>query len=432
MIPYSLLMIKIKWNDSHELEVRALDLWANGFSFRVDEPRRADFEIKPALICCNFLNYRQGLYEKAEFSDFELREIKNSGYAACGAAVYEAVTEDETFAGLSAALSKEYLNYIRIRQNCGEQEILEQMTGQKMENDFSDSIGSWREKKTAENISWEGELLGCELAAVADSPEMTEKFLEMSKADFAAAYWRANALENHPISRQDITHVYIGSQFCPFKIPDSRTLGKIYEKAGKAAVLCLPPMTFSMTERFRKIVSGLEDGVEVVVNDIGALLMIKESGKHLKITAGVLLNKRKKDPRTEYAFGSRTSAYSSIDSQVYEEYLRSMGVSMISYEAGTEFKVSQLGGAMHLPLYQTNTSTFCTLKAAVEKGSRGLQLPSDSCQYHCSDHSFLYPDGSNIVGIGNSLFGCSMRELNDVKLLNGLIKHGVRRLVVRL
>ena len=179
--------------------------------------------------------------------------------------------------------------------------------------------------------------------------------------------------------------------------------------------------------------SSYRDKLEVVINDFGISLLIEEMGKmgNFAFTMGVLLNKRKKDSRMMISDNSQTS----VNAEFYQKYLEQrFKITGISYEAcgyAISFADRTCKNILHLPLYQTNTSGFCTTYAICKNGERSKQETVKKCPHYCESCQIEYVENQNIRYRFNSLFGESMKELNDFEYLRAITKNDVDRLVIR-
>ena len=150
---------------------------------------------------------------------------------------------------------------------------------------------------------------------------------------------------------------------------------------------------------------------------------------------GVLLNKRKKDPRMAYKLGDRTLfEQNSVHAAFYREYLKEeFRMERYEWESCGDTstrKFPEGKNSMHLPFYQTNTSQYCPLYAACTEGSRGAQVPIRECPKFCERQAFLYPEHLRMVGRYNSLFGVDLTVLKRTGAMLEL--RGVDRVVVNL
>lgn len=199
--------------------------------------------------------------------------------------------------------------------------------------------------------------------------------------------------------------------------------------------------------------------LEIQVNDWAMAEMLK--GKVLFVPVlGILLNKRRKDPRLHYKtetmaqIGAETESKfleeNSLNADFYRKYLeKEYGIVRYEWEScGYDMALPPGKNSLHLPFYQTNTSQYCTLYAKCMTGERGKQKLAEECPKFCKDYAFLYPDHLMMIGRYNSLFALDSRIFEDgsgsgtgteigtkiktEEILKKWKKAGVDRLVVNL
>lgn len=293
------------------------------------------------------------------------------------------------------------------------------------------------------------ELLPVEIAICLDDDNMINEFLKRRTEEFINYYWIENCLDQNFIADYPVTHVYIGNQFCPYLFPNKEQMIQIINKALEAElvpVIALAPIPENMISTVREILTEVfkisnnkKLNLELIINDYGVIELINEinPAKTHTLTAGILLNKRKKDPRLDqYENGKLVQANNGnnlfnddlISKELHDKY----GINNISYEVcGYKVRINSKGGILHLPRYQTNTSN-CVLNSLMTSGDRGVRGDLRSCPHFCKNKYIFYPTNMNLIGIGNSMFSVSEREIKDFEYLNALITDGLKRLVVRL
>ena len=158
--------------------------------------------------------------------------------------------------------------------------------------------------------------------------------------------------------------------------------------------------------------------------------------EHLIPCLGTLLNKRKKDPRMSYKMGDKTLLeQNNLNAGFYRTYLEeSFGISCYEWEScGYTQEIPQkIQNHLHVPFYQTNTSSYCTLCAVLEHGERGKQRERQECPAPCLEHSFFYPKHLYMKGKYNSLFALDKHLLDEPEQLKRELGIKWNRLVVKL
>ena len=308
-----------------------------------------------------------------------------------------------------------------------------------------------------------------EYALELDNPWLYEEYLSKDLTTFMENYWKRNYLSGHWLSDHFPQRLYIGNSFCHLLFPKEDQLFQLLEKARKESLQVT--LTFSyirefMLENTGQLMEKLENWceenkviLEIQVNDWAMAEMLK--GKSLLVPAlGILLNKRRKDPRLHYKtetmaqIGAETESKfleeNSLNADFYRKYLeKEYGIVRYEWEScGYDMALPPGKNSLHLPFYQTNTSQYCTLYAKCMTGERGKQKLAEECPKFCKDYAFLYPDHLMMIGRYNSLFALDSRIFEDgsgsgtgteigtkiktEEILKKWKKAGVDRLVVNL
>ena len=238
--------------------------------------------------------------------------------------------------------------------------------------------------------------------------------------------------------------LYIGNQFCHLLFPERKLLFEIIEKAVAEQVKITLVFSYIreymldyVTELLDEINQWCEEKrqtVEVVVNDWGIDSLVKKGRRNLIPSLGILLNKRKKDPRVSFKKGEQKwLEMNSLNAGFYRNFLeREYGIQRFEWEScGYEQQIPPGKNSLHIPFYQTNTSQYCPLGAVCETGERGRQKFAKKCPGYCAEYAFLYPEHLHMIGRYNSLFGIDMRILKEEEILEKYIQNGVDRVVIR-
>ena len=206
--------------------------------------------------------------------------------------------------------------------------------------------------------------------------------------------------------------------------------------------LCFTYMRDCYIERSKKALDSIykwskdnNKPVEIVINHWGMLKLLENKRDFFQISLGVLLNKRKKDPRYTYKNGYEENialiSDNSLNISDFNEFLKSKGISRYEYEScGYKVHIAEGNHSMHLPFYVTNTSQYCTLHAMCTQLDRGKQKLVMGCEMYCKDYVFAYPKHLKMVGRYNSLFAFDDTLLKDEGKLSEYIKNGIDRIVL--
>ena len=370
--------------------------------------------------------------------------------------VYTFATGQEDYRNAVQSLALQYSQYIRWKMEDDDAALAEQMTGYPAEQDAF-HLESLEEQKKV----WFSEIRKAtfvalqngfaesgqpvELALELDRPEWYKAYLSMESAVFFDVYFRRNQIPDPPVFHPD--RLYIGNAFCPHLAPPEEELFALMDKACRESFSITLTFPFLLEENLTETQARLQHlarwceqknkTIEIVVNDWGTAHLAAQLPV-FSLCLGVLLNKRKKDPRMAYKLGNRTLfEQNSVHAAFYREYLKEE-FRMERYEwescGDTDTgKFPEGKNSLHLPFYQTNTSQYCPLYAACTKGSRGAQTPVRECSGFCEKQAFLYPEHLRMVGRYNSLFGVDLdvwRRTEELKKTYVLI--GVNRVVMNL
>jgi len=102
---------------------------------------------------------------------------------------------------------------------------------------------------------------------------------------------------------QSALRLYLGDEFCIHRLPSIDELDVLCQMAkmeNKDLTFLTPPLTDDGIDKcgpLFDILKGMDPGTEVVVNDWGVLLFLKEKYPSFQLSVGRLLNKGFKDPR---------------------------------------------------------------------------------------------------------------------------------------
>ena len=284
-----------------------------------------------------------------------------------------------------------------------------------------------------------------ELAVSLHDDNLYKMFMELNFKSFKGEYLSQNYIENHELFKKDITRVYIGNEFCHNLFPEISLLIKMMERAESKNLnitLCFTYMRDCLIENTEKIINKVyswcrdhEKYIEIVINDWGMVELLKDKQDYIKISLGVLLNKRKKDPRYMYKKGYEENkdlmAQNSLNSTTFTNFLKEIGIKRYEYEScGYRMDIAQGKHSLHMPFYVTNTSQYCPLYAMCKHQNRGKQELVLNCPKYCRDYVFSYPKHLKMIGRYNSLFAFDDTLLKDKAKLEYYIANGIDRIVM--
>ena len=452
MIPFGLLS---GFMDGKE--IRIIELAEEGFRFRLAEKAASP---ESFLVC--FYDMEQADYHEIEIRNYTIEEDNVSSELVEFCMEYTVLVNSESYRQEVRKLQGQYSRYIRLKLEDDDEELARALT-------------EYPEKKPVNYYSLEErQNYSLETAIEIDRPELYREYLQNDiKQLIEQCYeWKritgnqldSNKQNDSPDNKSNIGHglnlnrIYIGNQFCHLLFPDEKELFMMLEKAYKESLgitIAFSYIREFMLKPIEELINRLaqwckekDTCIEIVINDWAmadiiakqnAELAIKKSEainemrQYLIPCLGILLNKRKKDPRFPYKKGDK-SLYSqnNLNADFYRKYLQSeFGIQRYEWEScGYEQEFPQGKNSLHLPYYQTNTSQYCPLYAICTTGNRGIQHLVKECPHYCSIHRLSYPKHLNITGRFNSLFGIDKELLNHSEKIKAYANAGIDRLVI--
>ena len=456
MIPYGLLSGVMTDERKEEQEIRLTEISSEGFRIRLRRRQEKEGEVRPQYFTVCFYQMDQAGYQEVKIRQFQIGAGEQTEFYQ----VYDIFTEQEDYIEAFQKLCMEYSRYISLKLEGDDAALSQQMTGYPAEKE-TEHFSSETEQKRA----WfqDGAIcrilqdLPVEFALELDHPRLYEQYLTRPVERFMKEYWIQHGILEDRIRERQPDRLYLGNEFCPHLFPREEQLFELLEKAAAESLDVTVVFSFlrdNQLEQMKKLLKQLEQWsgdqkrsgiqeekkVEVVVNDWGMAELVKTETPHLTSCLGRLLNKRKKDPRMEYKLGDRTMlAQNNLNAEFYQEYLEeAFGITGYEWEScGYEQKMpkdlqGKIKNHLHIPFYQTNTSSYCTLCAVLERGERGKQKEQQECRMPCLEHQFFYPKHLHMTGKYNSLFALDTLLQKKPELLRKNPGESWNRLVVNL
>ena len=424
MIPASLFHAKLPGIP----EVRALDFAPDYFTFRL-----AKRELPTSgPVTAHFYHPEQAVWT-AVSGICRIRRLSEEPYWN----VFRCDIEDPAFQREAVLLSRIILSYVSLQEEGdaeGTAALLSSWRG------GGEDAGSIREKERRWLLSMENPSLpaGMSLGILLSSPPLWEAFLRLPRDAFEKWYLDS-FLRGKGEKLPGLSYLCIGNPFCTHLYPDEEVTEQLLRKALSediTPVVVLPPMREEVTDlaaaRLHFLASSCRKAgitLEVECNDIGEADLIREEREdHLVPTAGVLLAKRRKDPRQFFlpSFDAAHVAAASVKDPVF---LKHFPFSRTAVETcGVVPVLPKERATLYGPFYEMSVSGLCPLLAA-ESGKRGAQRKIASCPMDCLHNAFLYPDEEHMAGIGNAILGFSETAFSKT-MLEALAEAGCDRFVL--
>lgn len=388
--------------------------------------------------------------------------------------IYTFQVDDEEYKAAVRKLDAQYSHYVMRKLEQDDAALAEDYTGypaqkdEQITTDFVSQRNRWYEerlgivKKTCpipvDSGADQGERVNScwidlnnkqlEFSLELDNPKLWAQYEALPIRKLWNGYWEEHQLASHPLADCVPTGIDIGNQFCHLLFPEWEQLKRMLDKAKQERLKVTVMTTYlredafdAMRDRLERLCAWCETNrmaVEVVANDWGTLELLKEKRPWLIPSMGVLLNKRRKDPRMKYKIGfsneEGTLAENSLNETFYREYLKeNYGLTRFEQEAcGYRIVLPEGHNRLHVPYYQTNTSQYCTLYARYHEGQRGRQRMPKQCPQYCREYVFSYPDHLHMVGRYNSLFGYDADVMTDISVLQDYVDQGLECVVINL
>ncbi len=444
MIPATLFGCRFWLTDGTKVEVRALDFAPTYFTFRLrhgigEKLGRGAAEL---LFFCK----EESIYRKIQTENYR---IDREGDAEAWT-VWRFETKDRGYAEEAIRLTRDYIDYIELKQTCEDAEIANTLTDYSVDeeqigNSISEQRKIWFQKLPARNLCIPDAM---EVGIALTDESIWDQYLELPLQEFCRWYFATYIPGNMDFTSIRIGCMQVGSEWCHLLFPDTEKLERILNRMVQQNVqpiLAFSSMAEHQIQDVKDRIHFLEKwaqktGIlpELVINDMGMCYLLEEACEmEFPRTLGVLPVRRRKDVRLKWLpAGARGTQRTLLDDPEYLEYLKtSCRISRFSYESTGDLTASTnhtgSGGTMYLPWYQMNTSTWCTLQAAVREGARGRQKEITCCGRECSQHAFLYPDELGMTGRYNSLFGLDREVLADDQSLDLAGERGIDRILFR-
>ena len=343
-----------------------------------------------------------------------------------------------------------YTRYIRLKAYSDDNDFSNEMVGYPSEKDYDfyeDYISQKQEWMANLNYdSFNYRILNSvELVINVDNYELDNKYLNEDIETFMSNYLKDNFIEKHKLMYKNISRIYVGNEFCHNLFPSKRMLIDIIKKAnneGLEVTICFTYVRECYIDKIKSIINEIYNWcnennkkIEIVINDWGMLKVVENKQDYLTLCLGVLLNKRKKDPRYIYKNGYNENKAligdNSLNSKIFSEFLKDNNINRFEYEScGYKLNIAKGNHTLHMPFYVTNTSQYCTLYAKCTRMNRGRQKLVMGCPMYCKDYIFSYPKHLKMVGKYNSLFSFDDTLLHDSKKLEQYINEGIDRILL--
>ncbi len=425
----------------NNIEVRLLAMSLDGIKIRISQKLTRVLCLK---IC--FYQFKNYAYEEVQVEDFSIicEERESFCYK------YKILIKDKAYSRRAADIVQDYSTYAVLKNYGYENEFSEHMVSYPAEKDV-EFFNIYQEQKKAWMNGFvypdftQKFLEDIELAIEINNDYLYEKFIHNSAEEFQKQYLQENYAYDYLWFHKNISRIYIGNEFCHNLFPSYSTLFKLLNKAYNEKLnitVCFTYMTQGCINKYKDILEKVfnwcvinDFKIEIVINDWGMIDLCRGKSHYFQLNLGILLNKRKKDPRYVYKKGYEENkeliCENSLNGRDFRLFLKEYKINRYEYEScGYKIKIPEGNHSLHMPFYITNTSQYCTLYAMCRNSNRGKQIFVKECPKYCTDYMFSYPKHLKMVGRYNSLFAFDEIILRDSSILKEYLKKGIDRIVL--
>lgn len=422
-------------------EVRIIKISPKKLTIRISKEIEKVDELKLAFHIFNENKYEEIIIKKYKLVDTKKHEFYMT--------YVFSIDDEEYFKNVREAFVR-YSKYIRLKTYSDDNEFSKELVNYPSEKDYDfyedylTQKKQWLKDLDYDEFDYEA-LKSIELAINIDNYKLYNKYLNHDINKFINDYLKENFIENHKLFNKGISRIYIGNEFCHNLFPSEDILMKIMEKSYKENInltICFTYIRECYIEQTKNIINKIykwcinnKKKVEIVINDWGMLALLEDKSDYFNLSLGVLLNKRKKDPRIIYKKGyyenKNLIGENSLNSDVFNKFLRNNNINRFEHEScGYKLKLPKGNNTIHMPFYVTNTSQYCTLYAKCTTMDRGKQKLVDACPMYCKDYVFSYPKHLKMIGKYNSIFSFDDTLLRHLNKLKEYIDEGMDRILL--
>lgn len=245
--------------------------------------------------------------------------------------------------------------------------------------------------------------------------------------------WRGPAERREAVEKLfgpvKFSRLYFGQEFCERLIPKVRDLMEAVgvSRRGKLGFTLVTPYVTEkglamLEELFGELSAGLP-GAEVVVNDWGALYLLRRRFLSLEPVLGRLLNKALRDPRLTGGLSSDDLSRNkklyracSLSGPYMKKLINWLGVKRVELDnliQGLDDGIPRWGFrvSLYLPFGCITTGRICLLGSWGLERSKKFNASAKSCSRECGIHrleltgpGFRDSAGCRIVQMGNTVF----------------------------
>lgn len=255
------------------------------------------------------------------------------------------------------------------------------------------------------------------------------------------------------------TRLYVGSEFCQYRLPKANDLVRAYHKAVKAGfsfTFVTPYVTQAGLGQVRQLLAVLHeeafknnDTIEIVVNDWGVLFEVNQKYSHFQPVVGRLLNKMIRDPRVAHLYdredvpqkANAVLQTPAVSVPYFKRFLQTHHVNRIEFDnliqnMGSPLGEEEFSSSLHIGFGVIASGRSClvgTLHKPKEEKFKGEVKCKQQCRHYqvelVSTKEQLGTLPTRNIQKGNSVFYQQTEELL-VKGIQWALEKNVNRIVV--
>ena len=241
-----------------------------------------------------------------------------------------------------------------------------------------------------------------------------------------------NASFIHSMNGKPITMVYFGAEFCQNAMPQENEIDKAVNwctAKGKRLSIYIPPLNDDGIKKADRIISMIDGtNVEISVNEIGILELIREKNYRINISLGRIFDKAYKDARLNmydldvYCNSEGRHYFQSMShtSSYYKTFMDAYDVSGVEIDYplyGKMIHDNNIGIVSYFPYGVFSTGRVCLFGHFFgDKEGRNTRI--NQCKRYCTENCIKYNRLQSSIKMDNS--GRRVRELNMYRSGNTL------------
>jgi len=222
-----------------------------------------------------------------------------------------------------------------------------------------------------------------------------------------------------------VNRIYLGDEFCPHRFSNLNFMREISRFANENRLeltILTPVLTDREMERYIPLFDYLNEfhpNMEVVGNDIGVILFLKENFPRFRLAAGRLLNKAFKDPRLTDATGLSSHSREAetlldectFDNEEFHEIMAKLEVErlerdLLPYGKSDIEMISGMKTSVYLPFGSITSGRICWI-STFNQPEGSWFMPQDVCARPCDELTFDLNNDNftfQVVQSGNTVF----------------------------